>query len=230
MKILAATAVGALITGVIVTTNLDTAPEVVQLAPVAAAVGPETTITTAYVTGYTWFDNTPSGNDISNPVIHQGAGGVGSFADPTTVAVGHSKIGSKDVLDYAPGTKFYVPSLRRYLIVEDTCGDGPLPQNGPCHRLDKPSDRAKAGATIWIDVWINGKETSRSKSDTCAQTMTDIHTVVLNPAPNYLTASGTSVMHDGKCDSGYGETVTTVPPPTPVSSVPPTAPSCAPPR
>jgi hypothetical protein len=53
----------------------------------------------AYITGYGWPDNTPASADISNPVIHQSAGGSGTYADPITIAVGHSIINGKDILD-----------------------------------------------------------------------------------------------------------------------------------
>src|SRR5262249_39093747 len=41
---------------------------------------------TAYITGYGWPDNTPPSANISNPVVHQSAGGTGTYADPITIA------------------------------------------------------------------------------------------------------------------------------------------------
>lgn len=65
------------------------------------------------VTFYGWPDNDPPGNAISDPVIHQGAGGRGTSDDPITVAVRQGR--------FQPGTRMYLPALRKYLIVEDTC-------------------------------------------------------------------------------------------------------------
>jgi hypothetical protein len=44
--------------------------------------------------------------------------------DPITLAAGHSIINGKDIGDYAYGTKFYVPNLRKYFTAADACGDG----------------------------------------------------------------------------------------------------------
>lgn len=57
----------------------------------AAAASAPVTITTAYTTAFTWFDNTPPGSSaICCPRIHSTAGGTGTYADPITVAIGHS--------------------------------------------------------------------------------------------------------------------------------------------
>lgn len=143
----------------------------------------------AYITGYGWIDNTPPGNDISHPVIHQlGAGGIGTYADPITVAVGHSIMGGDDYLDYEEGTLFYIPAFKRYFIVEDTCGDGPSPQDGPCHcgKDGKP----------WLDVWVGGSETTAPQTLACQEKITGFHTVIQNPAPNYQVSAGP--LFDGK--------------------------------
>lgn len=136
----------------------------------------------AYTTGYSWYDNTPHGSaDISNGVIHSSASGSGTFSDPTTVAVGHSITGGKDTLDYPSGTKFYVPNLRHYFIVEDTCGDGGTPQNGSCHTGYK--------GYPWIDLWV-GKGPSEQASNNCMDAITEVHTVIQNPGPNYPVVAG----------------------------------------
>ena len=137
----------------------------------------------AYVTGYSYWDNTPPGSaDISHPVIHTKAGGTGTFANPVTLAVGHSIIGGKDILDYPAGTKFYLPYLQKYAIVEDTCGDGSAPQNGPCH--------SGYQGHVWIDLYVDGAGTSRSVSDTCMNNITDIHNVIVNPGAQYPVTAG----------------------------------------
>lgn len=153
----------------------------------------------AYTTAYGWPDNTPAGNAISNPVIHSGAGGTGTFADPITMAVGHSIINGNDILDYPAGTKFYVPNLRRYFIVEDTCGDGNSPQNGPCHTGYQ--------GHVWVDLWIGGQGLSSSGTLACEDTVTDIHTIIENPASTYAVVPGP--VYNGSCAQQFGETVVT---------------------
>lgn len=139
----------------------------------------------AYLTGYSYWDNTPAGSAaISDPVLHTVAGGTGTYADPITIAVGHSIINGKDILDFPKGTRFYVPNLRRYFIVEDTCGDGRTPQNGPCH-TGYPS-----GASFWLDLWVGGGSVTSSAADTCMSNLTDIHLVIQNPASTYAVVTG----------------------------------------
>lgn len=157
-----------------------------------------------YVTAYSWFDNTPAGSPtISHPVLHKTAGGTGTYEDPVTVAVGHSLETGEDVLDIPAGTRIYVPSVRRYFIVEDTCGDGPSPEDGPCH-----SGAEEFGdASLWIDLWIGGEGGSAALAHSCAKAITGVHTVILSPGGNYLVASGAGVIHEGRCDAGYGNDV-----------------------
>jgi 3D (Asp-Asp-Asp) domain-containing protein len=65
------------------------------------------------VTFYGYPDNDPPGKNIAHPVIHREAGGTGTSQDPITVAMRAGR--------FTPGTRMYVPSLRKYLILEDTC-------------------------------------------------------------------------------------------------------------
>lgn len=151
---------------------------------------------TAYITGYSYWDNTPPGSaDISHGVIHSHAGGVGTYSDPTTIAVGHSIIAGQDILDYPAGTIFYLPNLRRYFIVEDTCGDGNSPQNGPCHTGYQGSP--------WLDVYVGGGNVTRSISDNCMNAITEKHLIIKNPASTYAVVSGEIA---SSCQQ-YGETV-----------------------
>lgn len=172
--------------------------------PVASATttrsSSERVINTAFVTGYSWFDNTPVGSPaISHPVLHRTAGGKGTYADPITVAVGHSLATGRDVLDYPAGTRFYVPHLRRYVIVEDTCGDGPTPQRLPCHSLTG----APRGTTTWVDVYIGGGPTSSSTAaESCARKITGLRTLIVNPRSDYLTVSG-PVLNGKTCTVTY---------------------------
>lgn len=150
-----------------------------------------------YTTGYSFWDNTPPGTaDISNPVIHSKAGGTGTFTDPITVAVGHSITNGKDTLDYPKGTKFYAPFLRKYFIVEDSCGDGNSPQNGPCHTgyQGKP----------WIDFYVDG-QLNKSVSNSCMNAITGVHTIITNPSANHPVVAG--VISGNSCATNYGETV-----------------------
>ena len=171
----------------------------------AAQPSAERTVTTAYTTAYTWFDNTPAGSaTISHPVLHKSAGGTGTFEDPITIAVGHSLASGRDVLDFPAGTRIYLPDVRRYFIVEDTCGDGNDPQNGPCHQ---GANANGTNSTIWIDMWIGGQGVSAGAADECASRVTDVNTAVFNPASDYAVAPGAGVIHDGKCDAGYGNSL-----------------------
>lgn len=171
-------------------------------APVLPASTSERIVTTAYTTAYTWHDNTPAGSAIiSHPILHKTAGGTGTYADPITIAVGHSKATGQSVLDFPAGARIYLPSVRRYFIVEDTCGDGNDPQNGPCHQGVNANG---TNSTIWIDMWIGGESMSASGANECASKVTDVHTAVFDPASNYAVAPGAGVIHDGICDAGYG--------------------------
>ncbi len=159
----------------------------------------------AYTTGYTYYDNTPVDSAVvSHPVLHTQAGGTGTYADPITVAVGHDLSGGIDRLDYPSGTRFYVPNVRRYFIVEDTCGDGASPQNGPCHT------GYPASTSAWLDLWIDGRDSSREVANDCLAQITDAngeaHLVIENPAANYLVTPG-AIIQNGTCTQLYGDLV-----------------------
>jgi hypothetical protein len=177
-------------------------PVVAVPAPVPAQQAPSTPAAgesrfSAYITAYTYWDNTPPGSsDISDPIIHQKAGGTGTFADPITLAVGHSYAGGVHTLDYAPGTKFYLPYLKKYFIVEDTCGDGSHPENGPCHTGYQGHP--------WLDLWIDGANGTRSSTNACAEELTEVHAIIENPASNYAVVPG-PVYNDG-CAQQFGDT------------------------
>jgi hypothetical protein len=138
-----------------------------------------------YVTGYSYWDNTPPGSSaISHPRIHDVAAGSGTYADPITVAVGHDMSNGENVLDWPAGTRFYLPYLHRYFIVEDTCGDGPTPERGPCH-TGYPSP-----AVTWLDVWVGGQHADQAASDACMNAITGVHAVIRNPGPGHPVTSG----------------------------------------
>lgn len=72
------------------------------------------------LTGYSFQDNQGGDNaKISCPIIHQEAGGTGTFQDPITVASGGSN-GGASADGVKCGDRFYLPSVKRYVIVEDT--------------------------------------------------------------------------------------------------------------
>jgi 3D (Asp-Asp-Asp) domain-containing protein len=84
----------------------------------------------AYLTLYGYPDNNPSNSAaIAHPVVHQKAGGIGTFKDPITFAT--------DVLPF--GTKIYVPHLQKYFIAEDTIGHGRY-----------------TGNLLHVDLWAGG--------------------------------------------------------------------------
>ena len=127
-----------------------------------------------YLTGYTYWDNTPPGSAaIARPVLRQRAGGTGTWKNPITIAVGHSIVGGRQTLDYPEGTRFYLPRLRKYAIVEDVCGDGPNPQGGPCH--------TGHNGHPWLDIWIGGRSVSPQESDACARRITAVQSAIINP-------------------------------------------------
>lgn len=178
-----------LLSGTIQTASAQNAEEfIVLVAANSPAKGVEKRMT-AYLTGYGYWDNTPPGSaEISKPVLHRKAGGKGTFRDPVTIAVGHTIIGNRQTLDYAPGTKFYIERLRKYAIVEDVCGDGRKPQNGPCHTGYKGNP--------WLDIYIGGARHDANATEACARRITALHKMIINPKPDYpvhegeITASG----------------------------------------
>lgn len=161
-----------------------------------AAIAPREVRLTAYVTGYSWWDNTPRGSTaIAKPVIHRRAGGIGTYDDPITLAVGHKLEGDRQTLVYPAGTRFYLAGLRKYAIVEDVCGDGHNPQQTGCWR-------GKDGRP-WLDIWVDGSKAPQHVSDRCMNKLTRFHQVIQNPAPHYpvvagpLTESGCPVFSSG---------------------------------
>jgi Fibronectin type III domain len=189
--------------------TLITLPINVQAAKAAPLVAP-ITITTAYTTGYTWWDNSPPGDAICCGFLHTSAGGTGTYADPITLAVG---LTTQTQLDYAPGTIFYMPDVRRYFIVEDSCGS----VGTGCHV--PPSN----GATIWVDRWIGGiADGAQADVVNCANFLTDdggvLHTLIENPPSNLPVYPG-SLYQNGSCTPVFGNGA----PPPPTAPGPPTS-------
>ncbi len=138
---------------------------------------------TAYITGYSYWDNTPRGSvAIARPVIHRGAGGVGTYDDPVTIAVGHTIIGQRQTLDYPAGTRFYLARLQKYAIVEDVCGDGHQPQNGPCHSGHQGNP--------WLDIYVDGRRAGEAAADSCMRRITGLQQLRINPRRGYPVTAG----------------------------------------
>lgn len=138
---------------------------------------------TAYITGYSYWDNTPPGSAIiARPVIHSRAGGTGTYQDPITIAVGHAIRGGRHTMNFPTGTRFYLKRLRKYAIVEDLCGDGPTPQKGPCYSGYR--------GRPWLDIYVGGSGYSAGKANACSKRVTALQTVIMNPGPGHPVVSG----------------------------------------
>lgn len=147
----------------------------------------------AYLTGYSFWDNTPPGSAaIARPVIHRRAGGSGTYGDPITIAVGYRLVNASARLDFPAGTRFYIPAIRRYAIVEDICGDGNQPHLTGCHR-------GKNGAP-WLDIYVGGQSAGRVASDACMRRITGMKKFIMNPRNGYPVEPG--ALSESGCGAG----------------------------
>jgi hypothetical protein len=123
-----------------------------------------------WLTGYSYQDNTPAGSaEVSQPILHQDAGGTGTYADPITVAVPGKGSGI-----WKAGSKFYLPTVKRYVIAEDT-GASPAPSGQDGH----------------LDMWIGGKGGTKSATDSCMDKITGTGVpATFNPPANLPVISG----------------------------------------
>jgi hypothetical protein len=135
-----------------------------------------------WLTGYSYQDNTPPGSAIvSAPLLHQKAGGTGTYTDPITVAAPGHNDGSG--MGFAPGTRFYLPSVQRYVIVEDS-GASPAPSGTDGH----------------LDMWVDGEGGSKSASDDCMNRITSTTAeAIQNPPPGEPVMTG-PITKDGQCN------------------------------
>ena len=121
-----------------------------------------------FTTGYTYWDNTPPGSaQISKPVIHDRAGGTGTWKDPITVAVQPGR--------FAFGTRFYLPELKKYFIVEDLCG---------------ACNDGRNGGAYTLDVWVDGSDLSSGGAASCASRITRLQPAIEGPKSNLPVATG----------------------------------------
>lgn len=107
------------------------------------------------------------------PTVHSAAGGTGTFADPLTVG--------SEKTEFAPGTMFYIPFLKKYGVMEDACPN--------CTTLWQAK-------TYAIRVWIGGNSTytlpDMQELSSCETALTQILTqssvyspVDVSPASSY---------------------------------------------
>ncbi|HEY1973826.1 MAG TPA: hypothetical protein VGH89_38155 [Pseudonocardia sp.] len=131
--------------------------------------------TQIHLTGYSFQDNQGGNNaKISCPKIHQEAGGTGTYTDPITVASG-GKDGSSAGDGVKCGDRFYLPSVQRYVIVEDT-GNTP----------------SKDGS-IHLDMWVADDPGSK-----CMNAMSGKVPAIANP-PQGLPVLAGPIGDHGSC-------------------------------
>ena len=136
-----------------------------------------------FLTGYSFWDNTPRGSAIiARPVVHTQAAGTGTYADPITLAVGHSIYFNRSFMNFPTGTRFYFPKLRKYAIVEDLCGDGRTPQDGPCH--------IGYQGHPWLDIYVDGHQSGNQAATECMANITGIQPAIVNPKTRYRVHPG----------------------------------------
>jgi len=123
----------------------------------------------AETTFYGAKDNCPPGGDIAYPVIHQFAGGNGTYENPITYA--------GDVKVTPAGTIIYVFNIQKYFIMEDECQE--------CEQDWKKKQK------YHFDLWMGPDEaTSGSGLIACEDAMTVNHVIVqIDPPSNYLVSS-----------------------------------------
>ncbi|NMH96290.1 hypothetical protein [Pseudonocardia acidicola] len=132
-----------------------------------------------WLSGYSWQDNNPPGSSkVGEPVLHQQAGGQGTFTDPLTVAVP----GHQGDMAWQPGTKFYLPTVERYVIVEDS-----------------GAARPPAGTDTHLDMWIDGQDGTQQADSVCESQFTGRVPAQLNPPDNLPVIPG-PIYANGRCN------------------------------
>jgi len=123
-----------------------------------------------YLTFYGWPDNDPPGNALAYPrrsntgAVHNTAGGTGTYEDPVSMAT--------DPSEWQVGTRFYIPFLQKYVVMEDWCAG--------CVRNWRQQRRHH------IDVWMNSNaRVNRSALVDCQHRWTRPSVPTeLNPPPD----------------------------------------------
>ena len=132
-----------------------------------------------YVTSYGYDDNSPPSTQIAYPVVHsQATEGTGAYNDPSTFAT--------DRAELAPGTRIYVPHLRKYYVMEDDCTE--------CDTDWRQQHR------YHVDLWQGPQQPSPEGplSDCEAEVTRDSAPVVVDP-PTTLAVDPTPLFSDGRC-------------------------------
>lgn len=115
------------------------------------------------ITGFGKIDNSPPGStEISQGVIHTQAGGTGTFSDALTAA----SPGSAGSTEFPKGTKFYVPHISRYVIIEDSGAS----------KFDQPH----------LDIWSG----TTDNVEDCESKITGTFEVIKNPKAGYPVKAG----------------------------------------
>jgi hypothetical protein len=150
----------------------------------------------AYVTSYGHWDNNPPGTAaICCAALHRTAGGNGTYGDPLTVAVDFR---SGRTMQFAPGTRFYIPNLRAYFVAEDRTGE-----------LQANNTREHGGSNPHLDVWADGRTSSASSLSSCQRSITRTGVrVIQNPRSNYAVIAGPLAAHN-TCRKNYGNALVT---------------------
>lgn len=156
------------------------------------------TTTSLEVTLYGAPDNDPPGGAIAHPVLHQQAGGTGTYRDPVTFA--------SDTNEYAVGTRIYYAPLRKYFIMEDDCVQCIADWQGSRH--------------AHVDLWAG----YASGVTNCEHALTPSGSApILVRPPSNLPVDTTPIYAAGRCQSprGFGlpaPVQTPRPSPTPSAS------------
>uniref|UniRef100_A0A6B2LHI1 LysM domain-containing protein n=1 Tax=Arcella intermedia TaxID=1963864 RepID=A0A6B2LHI1_9EUKA len=132
---------------------------------------------TAQITFYGARDNCPPGGDIAHPIIHNLAGGTGTYEDPITYA------GDTDATP--AGTIIYYPTLKKYFIMEDDCEE--------CINDWKNNQQ-------WhFDLWMGPDTLSPSSLVACENALTVDSDGVWLKAPAGLPVDPTPLYSNGNC-------------------------------
>ena len=139
---------------------------------------------TMETTFYGARDNCPPGGAIAWPLLHQVAGGTGSFADPITFAGAHKSIPKH--------TRVYVQVLRKYFIMEDSCEE--------CEH--DWSHKQK----YHIDLWMGTDKLGEGAPlIACENAMTRSHsTVTIDPPQGERKPGSAKAFQDLTKPSGHG--------------------------
>lgn len=200
---IAATAGACALAILIVTTGYATARKPAKTAK-TIPTGTNAQFTLDSMTFYGFFDNSPPGTAIAHPIIHSGAGGVGTFQDPISFAV------APEVQNRVPaGTIIYIPSLEKYFIMEDDCtssGPGGTPVQG------QGCDGELQSGVNEFDLWIDGDPHKNARDNPgsgsgnnnnnmtdCEDTLTADKVKVIMNATDGKPVNTKPLLNNGKC-------------------------------